>query len=48
MNEETVTIPKEEYDNLKDDAKFLAALFKAGVDQWPGYRQAVLDQLDKV
>lgn len=36
-NMETVTIPKEEYDDLVSDSKFLKALRAAGVDNWEGY-----------
>ncbi len=37
MNEETITIPKKEYDSLVEDAKFMRALEAAGVDNWEGY-----------
>ena len=37
MNEETITIKKEEYDSLIADAKFMRALEAAGVDNWEGY-----------
>jgi len=37
---ETVTIPKEEYEELKSDAAFLRALEAAGVDNWEGYEFA--------
>jgi hypothetical protein len=38
--EETVTISKEEYDELVADSKFLLALRGAGVDNWEGYSLA--------
>lgn len=34
---ETVTIPKEKYDELVEDSEFLNALRAAGVDNWEGY-----------
>lgn len=37
----TVTITKEEYEDLLDDHKFLQALYDAGVDNWQGYDFAV-------
>ena len=37
MNEETVTITKEEYESLLQDRKWLEALEGAGVDNWEGY-----------
>ena len=40
MNEETVTIPKEEYESLLDDQLFLSCLEGAGVDNWDGYEYA--------
>lgn len=33
---DTVTIPRSEYESLKEDAKWLAALENAGVDNWGG------------
>jgi hypothetical protein len=45
MNKETVTIPKNEYDQLVEDQKFLRALRNAGVDNWEGFEYA-LDELD--
>ena len=35
--DDTVTIPKGEYEDLIEDSKFLRALEDAGVDNWPGY-----------
>lgn len=35
-----VTISKEEYDELKGDSAFLAALEGAGVNNWDGYEIA--------
>jgi hypothetical protein len=37
---EEVTISKEEYDRLKGDSEFLAALEAAGVNNWDGYEVA--------
>lgn len=37
MNEKTVTISKEEYESLKEDARWLQCLENAGVDNWEGY-----------
>lgn len=37
MEEETVTITKNEYESLLEDAKKLRALEAAGVDNWEGY-----------
>lgn len=34
--EETVTITKKEYDNLKKDSDWLLCLKSAGVDNWQG------------
>jgi len=34
---DTITISKEEYDELKSDARFLDCLRAAGVDNWDGY-----------
>jgi hypothetical protein len=42
-----ITITKEEYDTLKEDALFLRALERAGVDNWEGYDDA-LDILEKI
>lgn len=40
MNEKTVTISKEEYESLKEDALWLQCLENAGVDNWEGYDYA--------
>jgi len=40
MSKEKITITKSEYEQLVDDAKFLSALNRAGVDSWPGYGMA--------
>lgn len=37
MNPKTVIITEEEYQELLEDARFLAALQSAGVDNWNGY-----------
>lgn len=34
---DTVTIPRAEYDQLVEDARFLACLQNAGVDNWDGF-----------
>jgi len=39
--EETITITKAEYDNLKEDRDWLRCLEAAGVDNWEGYDQAI-------
>jgi hypothetical protein len=41
MTEETVTITKEEYEQLIEDSEFLACLEMMGVDNWCGYSEAV-------
>lgn len=40
MPEETVTISKEEYDELLESQRFLECLEHAGVDNWDGYEFA--------
>lgn len=37
----TVTISKDEYDQLKQDSAKLYALVRAGVDNWDGYDAAI-------
>lgn len=37
MLEQTVTIPKTEYESLKLSAEWLRYLEAAGVDNWDGY-----------
>lgn len=37
---EMITISKEAYDSLVEDAQFLEYLMAAGVDNWSGYEQA--------
>ena len=44
--EETVTISKEEYEELVADSEFLNALMTAGVDNWEGYSFAQ-DMMDE-
>lgn len=49
MNEEqkkTITITKEEYEELLDDSQLLDALREAGVDNWDGYDEA-MEMLDE-
>lgn len=40
MERETVTIFKDVFNRLCEDAKFLEALRAAGVDNWQGYEYA--------
>jgi phage pi2 protein 07 len=40
MPEETVTISKEEYDELLEAQRFLDCLEHQGVDNWSGYEFA--------
>lgn len=40
MSKEAVTIPKEEYEELKRRDLFLTALENVGVDNWIGYENA--------
>ena len=37
MSSETITISREQYDELIADQQFLAALIACGVDNWDGY-----------
>ncbi len=39
-NEEMITIPKKEYDELVHASNFLTCLESAGVDNWSGYSYA--------
>jgi hypothetical protein len=39
-NKETVTISKEEYEQLLSDSHFLSCLEACGVDNWHGYSDA--------
>ena len=41
MDNETVTISKEEYDDLLDSQLMLSCLESAGVDNWDGYDYAI-------
>lgn len=41
MQEETITIPLKEYNDLIDSQAWLDALESAGVDNWSGYDYAV-------
>ncbi len=41
MSEETVTIPKKEYEQLIEDQRVLSALEQAGVDNWQWYDVAL-------
>ena len=47
LMEETVTITKKEYEELKEDASIYRALQAAGVDNWEGWDFA-MDLLDEV
>lgn len=40
MEQEMVTITKEEYDSLQDQSHWLGCLENAGVDNWCGYEEA--------
>ena len=40
MSKETVTITKEEYDDLVENYQWLCALESAGVDNWCSYDHA--------
>jgi hypothetical protein len=40
MTNEMVTIPKKEYEQLKEDSEWLGYLRSAGVDNWSGYEYA--------
>lgn len=39
--EETITVPKSQYEELVDDSNFLTCLRGAGVDNWDGYDFAI-------
>jgi hypothetical protein len=41
MDDETITITLEEYQDLQDSSKFLMCLHAAGVDNWDGYDWAM-------
>lgn len=41
MDEETITISLEEYQDLRRRSKFLFCLEAAGVDNWDGYDYAL-------
>lgn len=43
MSDETVTIPKAEYDSLRRDACLLQALEHGGVDNWDWYGDALTE-----
>ncbi len=43
QEEQTVTILRSEYDELKQDQRLLYALQGAGVDNWEGYDFAMED-----
>ncbi len=40
MKEETVTIPKQEYNEMLNHIEFLNCLEACGVDNWDGYSDA--------
>ena len=48
MNEDNITIAKEEYEYLKMSAQRLNALESAGVDNWEGYELAIANIEDDV
>ena len=39
--DDMIVISKKEYEQLKDESAFLAALRSAGVDNWGGYDYAI-------
>lgn len=41
MNLGSITISREEYEELQEDSLFLTCLQNAGVDNWEGYEYAV-------
>lgn len=41
MEDETITISQKEYDMLKKESEYMAALQKYGVDNWDGYDDAI-------
>lgn len=41
MPQETITIPKAEYDELLANQRWVDCLEGAGVDNWEGYDEAV-------
>lgn len=43
MVDEMVTIPKQEYEDLLRASKILNALYRAGVDNWEWYGDALED-----
>ncbi len=43
MDEETITISKKEYTQLKKDADKLECLEAGGVDNWPHYSDSLRD-----
>lgn len=38
-----ITIPRKEYEELKDDSLFLTCLLDGGVDNWDWYGEAIVD-----
>lgn len=43
MDKDTVTIPRSEYESLKDDAKWRQCLESGGVDNWSYYHESLKD-----
>lgn len=41
--DDTVTIPRKEYESLLDDAKWRRCLMAGGVDNWTGYTESLRD-----
>jgi len=41
MDDQTVTITQEEYEEFLETRRWLGALESAGVDNWEGYDEAV-------
>lgn len=46
-NEETVTISKSEYKDLKQSERILDALYAGGVDNWDWYGEALVSLDDE-
>lgn len=44
ITEETITISKKEYEQLKEDSKILGYLYAGGVDNWEWYSDCFPDE----
>lgn len=47
MDKEQVTISKSYYEELEKDSEILAALYSYGVDNWPGFEEAMASLSDE-